>query len=284
LIRIESIPAARAWSASVRQAGEVLGFVPTMGALHEGHLSLLRRARAECPRTVVSIFVNPLQFVAGEDFERYPRDLEGDARLLDREGADALFTTTPREMYPPGFSTTVEAGPLGARLEGAHRPGHFRGVLTVVLKLFEILRPDRAYFGEKDAQQLALVRRMVRDLDVAVEVVACPLVRDADGVALSSRNAYLAPAERERARCLVQALRAARAAWAGGERDPQRLAARMREVVATTPGASLDYAEVVDPDTLEAAPGGADRALALLAVRIGSTRFLDNSRLDRTET
>ncbi|HET6202314.1 MAG TPA: pantoate--beta-alanine ligase [Planctomycetota bacterium] len=280
MIRIEDGRSMRRWSESLRREGTSLGFVPTMGALHEGHLSLVRRSRDECARTAVSIFVNPHQFRGGEDYERYPRPLERDAALLEREGVDALFAPTVEEVYPPGFSTRVVPGPLGDRYEGKSRPGHFSGVLTVVAKLFSVVGPDRAYFGRKDAQQLALVARMARDLDLPVEVVPCPTLRDADGVALSSRNSFLSPRERETARCLSRALARARAAWAEGAREAAVLRGLLRETVAASPGAELDYAAVVDPDTFEEAEGTLRAALALLAVRVGATRLLDNARLD----
>lgn len=283
MIRLESIPAMSEWSNRIRAGGERLGFVPTMGALHEGHLSLVRRSLAECRRTVASIFVNTLQFVPGEDFERYPRDLERDASLLSKEGTDALFTTNVEEVYPPGFSTRVVPGPLGDLYEGKSRPGHFVGVLTVVLKLFEIVRPDRAYFGRKDAQQLALVVRMVRDFHLPVEIVPCATVREEDGLAASSRNAYLKAGEREAARCLHRALARARAAWTEGEREAEALRGILRETIETTRGASLDYAAVVDPGTFEEASGRLPRALALVAARVGGTRLLDNQRLDADE-
>ncbi|HKB16559.1 MAG TPA: pantoate--beta-alanine ligase, partial [Planctomycetota bacterium] len=261
----------RHWSRARRREGASLGFVPTMGALHEGHLSLVRRSRGECGATVVSIYVNPLQFGPGEDLQRYPHPLERDAALLDREEVDALFLPRREEMLPPGSSTRVVPGPLGDRYEGKSRPGHFTGVLTVVAKLFAVVGPDRAYFGRKDAQQLALVERMVRDLDLPVEVVPCPTVRDPDGLALSSRNAYLSPEERDSALCLHRALERAREAWSSGERRGAALREALRQGIGTSPGAALDYAAVVDPDTFEEEEGALSTALALLAVRVGST-------------
>lgn len=270
----------RHWSQARRREGASLGFVPTMGALHEGHLSLVRRSRGECGATVVSIYVNPLQFGPGEDLERYPRPLERDAALLDREEVDALFLPRREEMLPPGFATKIVPGPLGDRYEGRSRPGHFAGVLTIVAKLFAIVCPDRAYFGRKDAQQLALVTRMARDLDLPVEIVPCPTVREPDGLALSSRNAYLSPAQRTSALCLHRALERARAAWAGGERRGTALREVLRQEIGASPEVALDYAAVVDPDTFEEGEGTLATALALLAARVGSTRLIDNSRLD----
>jgi pantoate--beta-alanine ligase len=257
-----------------RQAGQRVGLVPTMGALHEGHLSLVRRARALCDRVAVSIFVNPLQFGPAEDFTAYPRDPERDLELLGEEGVDAAYMPSVEDMYPPEATTRVRVHRLDEKLEGAHRPGHFEGVATVVTKLFNAARPQLAYFGQKDAQQAALITRMARDLDTGIEIVVLPTVRDSDGVALSSRNAYLSVAERGAARCLVGALRAAKEAFGEGERDAARLRKRMVAVLAAEPLARPDYAEVVDPTTFDS-PG----TLAVLAVRIGRTRLIDNHPL-----
>jgi pantoate--beta-alanine ligase len=245
-----------------------------MGALHAGHVSLVRRARQECDRTAVSIFVNPLQFTPGEDFEQYPRPLDRDLEVLRAEGVDAAYLPAVEVMYPPGATTRVRVGELDDVLEGACRPGHFEGVATVVLKLFEAARPDRAYFGQKDAQQAALVTRLARDLDTGVEVVVCPTVREPDGLALSSRNVYLGSQERRAALCLVGALRAAGGRHEAGERDPAALRAAMRRVLAAEPRARVDYAEVVDEVTFR--PPG---TLAVLAVWIGATRLIDNHHL-----
>jgi pantoate--beta-alanine ligase len=232
----------------------VLGLVPTMGSFHEGHLALFRAAREENDRVVASLFVNPAQFAPDEDFAAYPRDEERDARLAENAGVDILFAPTPDELYPPGFQTWVEVAELGRRLEGEQRPGHFRGVATVCLKLFNIVRPDRAYFGQKDAQQVAVLKQMVRDLDLDVEIRVVPTVRDPDGLALSSRNAYLSPAQRRRALALPRAL---------ATRDP----ARARELLAEL---EVDYVEVADFDP---------RVLAA-AVRVDGTRLIDNVVLD----
>ncbi len=264
----------RATSEAWRAQGLTVGLVPTMGALHGGHLSLVGRARGDCDRVVASIFVNPLQFGPGEDFGRYPRQLERDLDLLARAGVDAVFLPEVAEMFPSGAVTRVQVRGLGERLEGAQRPGHFEGVGTVVLKLFNAVRPQRAYFGQKDAQQAALVRRLARDLDTGVEVVVCPIVREGDGLALSSRNAYLAAAERPAATCLYRALRAANQLYLDGERDPARLRACLLDVLGAEPLAKVDYAEVVDPETFT--PPG---SLAVLAVRFGGTRLIDNHRL-----
>jgi pantoate--beta-alanine ligase len=245
-----------------------------MGALHRGHLALADRARAENDRVIVSVFVNPLQFGPGEDFERYPRDLESDLQLLAGAGADAVYTPTQAAMYPPGSTTRVVVGEIAEPLEGEFRPGHFEGVATVVLKLFNACRPDRAYFGQKDAQQAAVVSRLARDLDTGVEVVVAPIVREPDGLALSSRNAYLSAQERAAALALSRALQEARAAWEAGERDPARLREALRRTLAGEPLGAVDYAEVVDPESFR--PG---LPLAVLAVRIGSTRLVDNHLL-----
>jgi pantoate--beta-alanine ligase len=271
---LETAAAVRDWSSGARRDGRVVGLVPTMGALHDGHLSLVRRARRECGATAVSIFVNPLQFAPGEDFERYPRQLDADLALLRREGVDAVFAPAVDEVYRPGATTRVRVGELDAVLEGACRPGHFEGVATVVLKLFSAVRPDRAYFGQKDAQQAAVVTRLAGDLLTGVEVVVCPTVRDADGLALSSRNAYLRPDERRAALCLSRALTAANERYLAGERDAGALRGVLHAVLAAEPMARVDYAEVVDEATF-LGPG----RLAVLAVRIGGTRLIDNHRL-----
>jgi len=254
-----------------------LGFVPTMGALHEGHLSLVRRARRECERVAVSLFVNPTQFGPGEDFQRYPRDLPRDLALLEAEGVDTIFTPTVEEMYPEGFSTWVTVERLAERWEGASRPGHFRGVATVVLKLLNLVRPDRAYFGEKDYQQLRVVERMVRDLNVPTTIVACPTVREPDGLALSSRNAHLSPGERRAATVLWRALTAARAGYERRERDGATLRRIAEGVIAEEPLARLDYVAVADPTTLEpVARIGREGAVCLVAAWIGTIRLIDN--------
>jgi pantoate--beta-alanine ligase len=271
---VAAVPQARAQSEAWRCEGLSVGLVPTMGALHAGHLSLVRRARAECDRTVVSIFVNPLQFGPGEDFERYPRQLDADLAGLREAGVDAVYTPAVEAMYPPGATTRVRVAELDEVLEGECRPGHFEGVATVVLKLFEATRPHRAYFGQKDGQQARLVTRLARDLDTGVEVVVCRTVREQDGLALSSRNVYLRGPERSAALCLFRALTAANERWLTGERDAAVLAGAMREVLAAEPLARPDYAEVVDEETFRG-PG----RLAVLAVRIGGTRLIDNHRL-----
>ncbi len=252
------------------------GFVPTMGYLHEGHLSLVRRARAENDHVAVSIFVNPTQFGPHEDYNRYPRDLERDLRLLEPLGVDLVFAPPVEEMYPPGFQTWVVVEEVTRPLEGAARPGHFRGVATVVTKLFNIIQPDRAYFGQKDAQQAVVIRRMVQDLNIPVEIVVCPTVREPDGLAMSSRNTYLSPEERRAATVLFRALQAAKARYEQGERDAERLRAIMREVIQAEPLARLDYVSVADPETLQELSRVEDRALLSLAVYIGKTRLIDN--------
>jgi len=260
-------------------AGSV-GFVPTMGYLHEGHLSLVRRARAESDHVVASIFVNPTQFGPAEDYGRYPRDPERDLHLLEGEGADVVFMPTAEEMYPPGFDDWVEvSGPLVTRLEGAVRPGHFRGVTTVVARLFRIVRPQRAYFGQKDAQQLCVIRQMVRDLALPVEIVPCPTLREPDGLAMSSRNSYLSPQERKAATVLWRTLFRAKELFRAGERDAEALRQEMTRVIAQEPLAQADYISVADSETLEELVTIDRPALASLAVRIGSTRLIDNVAL-----
>ncbi len=253
-----------------------VGLVPTMGALHEGHLSLVRRARAENEAVLVSIFVNPAQFGPGEDLAKYPRDLEGDLALLEAEGVDLVFTPKAESVYPSGFQTWVVPGPLAEPLEGARRPGHFRAVLTVVAKLFHVLEPDRAYFGQKDAQQAILVRRLAADLDFPLGIVVCPIVRDRDGLALSSRNSYLDPEERRAAPVLSRSLRAVSAAWDAGERRGERLRGIARAVLAAESVAVPDYVSVADPETLSEVEVASGPVLVSMAVRFGSTRLLDN--------
>ena len=257
-----------------RRAGQSVGLVPTMGALHAGHLSLVAASLGENDRTVVSIFVNPLQFGPGEDFERYPRNLEDDRRALAGLGVDIVFAPTVGEMYPPGATTRVRVAGLDEVLEGAHRPGHFEGVATVVTKLFWATRPDRAYFGQKDAQQAALISRLAADLGTGISVRVCPIVREPDGLALSSRNAYLDPASRQAALVLSRALRLANDAYLGGERDLAALRELIQGELATEPLVRPGYAELVDPDDFRA-PG----RLAVLAATVGSTRLIDNQLL-----
>lgn len=262
-----------------RRSGQTIGFVPTMGALHEGHLSLVRAARRECDTVVVSIYVNPTQFGRGEDFDRYPRNLEADVRLLSDVGVDWVFAPTDEEMYPEGFDTWVQPGRIAQRWEHEFRPGHFRGVATVVLKLFCMVGPDRAYFGEKDYQQLLVIRRMVEDLNLPITICACPTVREPDGLAMSSRNAYLSPEHRRQARVLSQSLFHAAERVASGERSAEKLVAAMRTIIAEASDAVIDYAAVVDPNTLEPVSAVTAPVQALLAVRIGGVRLIDNLRL-----
>jgi pantoate--beta-alanine ligase len=260
-----------------------LGLAPTMGYLHQGHLELVRRARAENEHVAVSIFVNPTQFGPREDLARYPRDLPRDLALLDAEGVDLVFAPSAAEMYPPHSATTVSAGPLDEALEGAARPGHFRGVATVVCKLFNIIAPQRAYFGQKDAQQTVVIRRMVADLNMPVAIVVCPTVRESDGLAMSSRNVYLSPAERQAAVALSRALWAAEARFAGGERDGEALRDAMRAVLAAEPLAAPEYVSIADLEMLGELRRVENRALASLAVRVGKTRLIDNIILGEEE-
>lgn len=252
------------------------GLVPTMGYLHEGHLSLVRRARQECQSVGVSIFVNPTQFGPHEDLEAYPRDEARDLRLLEAEGVDLVWLPPVEEVYPPGSQTWVEVEGLTQPLEGAHRPGHFRGVTTVVAKLFNAFRPDRAYFGQKDAQQALVIRRMTLDLLFPLEVIVCPTVREADGLAMSSRNAYLDPEERKAATVLYRALRAAQQAFEQGEREAESLRQTMTRVLASEPRAKVQYISVANPETLDELQGSVERALLSMAVFIGRTRLIDN--------
>ncbi len=266
-----------------RAEGRIIGFVPTMGALHEGHLSLVRAAQQQCDPVVVSIFVNPKQFGPGEDFAKYPRVMEDDAARLAALRVPYLFAPAPEEMYPDGFRTYVSVEGFSERLEGRTRPGHFRGVITVVLKLFEIVQPHRAWFGRKDAQQARLLRQMARDLNLDAEIALGPIVREPDGLALSSRNAYLRGGARRAATVLYRALDAARRQIAAGERDAARLVAALRETLDAEPLAKTDYAEVVDAETFEPVLRLRGACLFLLAVRVGSTRLIDNMLAEEAE-
>ncbi|MBI2767024.1 MAG: pantoate--beta-alanine ligase [Chloroflexi bacterium] len=268
---------ARAWRHAVR--GDV-GFVPTMGYLHQGHLALVRRALSENAATAVSIFVNPAQFGPGEDFERYPRDEERDLRLLRECGVDAVYLPTPAVIYPPGYQTYVTVEQVTRMLEGAARPGHFRGVATVVLKLLNTIEPQRAYFGRKDAQQLRVIRRMARDLDLACEIVPCDIVREPDGLAMSSRNVYLTPPEREAAPVIHRALRAAMDQFSAGERDASTLKRAVETIIAGQHLGETEYISLADDDTLEELDGLVQREAVLsIVVRFGATRLLDNIEL-----
>lgn len=264
---------------SLRQAGRRIGFVPTMGCLHAGHMALVREARRNADTVVVSIFVNPAQFGPAEDFNRYPRVFESDAALCAEAGVDFIFHPETAEMYRPGFSVWVEETELARGLCGARRPGHFRGVATVVAKLFNIVRPDVAVFGQKDYQQARIIIRMVEELDFPIRIIIHPTVREADGLALSSRNRYLAPRERQDALCLSRALRRASALFAAGERDAARLRAAVAAELAATPSAAVEYIEIVDAENLAPVAAIARDAVVALAVRIGATRLIDNAVL-----
>jgi len=262
-----------------QQLAEPLGFVPTMGYFHEGHLALVRQARAENPSVVVSIFVNPTQFGPQEDFNSYPRDTQRDLALLEKEQVDIVFMPSVAEMYPPQFSSWVEVGKITEKLEGASRPGHFRGVTTVVAKLFNIVQPTKAYFGQKDAQQLVVIKKMVTDLNMNLEIVAVPTVREPDGLAMSSRNTYLNPEERKVATVLYQALGLAQKLWSEGKRDNQTIRTQMIILISKEPLATIEYISIANPETLEELePFGSvnSPAIVSLAVRIGSTRLIDN--------
>jgi len=264
---------------AARQAhaeSRIIGFVPTMGALHEGHTALVQRAKQECSPVIASIFVNPKQFGPNEDFAKYPRKLESDSEKFSAAGVDKLFFPDAAEIYPTGFRTYVTVEGLSDRFEGRSRPGHFRGVATVVMKLLEIVQPHYAYFGRKDAQQVRIISQMVRDLNLDTEIVLCPIIREPDGLALSSRNAYLSPDERRAATVLHRALEAARAQLTAGVRDASQLQTTMRKVIATEPVARVDYAEIVDADAFEPITRIARPCYALLAVFLGKTRLIDN--------
>ena len=278
---VETKDEIRSAVAEARADGSTVGFVPTMGALHEGHLSLVRAARTRYDVVVASIFVNPTQFGPGEDFERYPRRIEADSELLAGAGAKLVWTPRVAEMYAADAQVTVDPGPLATRWEGEIRPGHFSGVATIVTKLLSVVRPDAAFFGEKDYQQLAIVRRLACDLDLGVEIVGCPIVRDQDGLALSSRNAYLSPAERAAGLALPHALWAAASELMLGERDARVIEKAMRAAARAHAGdaIALDYAALVDPHTLEPLDTITGPARAIIAGRVGTTRLIDNIEL-----
>lgn len=263
-----------------RAKERVLGLVPTMGALHEGHLSLVREALRRSSPVVVSLFVNPKQFGPSEDLKKYPRNLEADRAVLEKLGVDYLFAPSAEEMYPKGFRTAVTVEGLGDRLEGRSRPGHFRGVATVVLKLFEIVQPRLAFFGRKDAQQLRIIRQMAADLNLDAEIVTCPIVREPGGLALSSRNSYLKDGERQSATALYSSLDAARRAIQAGERDPIRILAALRHVIDAEPGVALDYAEIVDADSFEPSMTLRRPCYLVIAARVGGTRLIDNALIE----
>jgi len=276
----------RAASRAIRYADKRLGFVPTMGALHEGHVSLVRAARAATEVVAASIFVNPTQFGPNEDFAKYPRSFERDCEMLEREGVELLFAPSVEEMYPPGAITWVTVEDLSSKLDGRSRPGHFRGVTTVVAKLFHIVEQDAAFFGQKDAAQVAIIRRMVRDLNLPVQIVTCPIVREPDGLAMSSRNAYLDPEQRKQALLLHRSLLRVQALADAGERDAAKLTAAGREEFAGSAAESavrLDYFEIVDPDTLDSVESISGGALVAVAACVGNTRLIDNILLDRPD-
>ena len=257
-----------------------LGLVPTMGYLHEGHISLARRAKAECDHVAVSIFVNPTQFGPNEDLAKYPRDLDRDLHLLEDAGVDLVWTPTPEMMYPPGFQTWVEVEEMTRPLEGARRPGHFRGVTTIVTKLFNAVQPAKAYFGQKDAQQAAVIRRMTEDLNFPIEIVICPIVREPDGLAMSSRNVYFDADQRKAATVLYRSLSAAKAAYEKGERNAEKLRQIMKATIASEPLAQMQYVSCADYDTLQELEKVTGKTLLSMAVFFGKTRLIDNFVLE----
>ena len=264
-----------------RDSARPLGLVPTMGALHQGHLSLVDRARADCASVAVSIFVNPTQFAEGEDFAEYPRDLDGDLEMLRRRGVDLVFTPDVAEVYPPGFETWVDVGPIADRLEGAARPGHFRGVATVVAKLFGIVQPERAYFGQKDGQQTVVVRKLARDLDMGIEVVVLPTVREADGLAMSSRNVRLNPEQRQAAPAVYRGLSDGLSVWERGETDANAIRNAVRGVLGAEPLLeAIDYVSLASPETLEDIEQATPGAMLSVAAQMGSVRLIDNVILE----
>ncbi|HXE91926.1 MAG TPA: pantoate--beta-alanine ligase [Terriglobales bacterium] len=273
---LRTVSEMRAACRAARETGKRLGLVPTMGALHAGHLSLVRAARSQCDVVAVSIFVNPTQFGPNEDFDKYPRAFERDCELLEREAVDLVFAPSVAEMYPAGAVTWVTVEGLSERLCGRSRPGHFRGVTTVVSKLFHIVEPDAAFFGQKDAAQCTIIRKMVRDLDMAVAIVTCPIVREPDGLAMSSRNAYLNATERASATVLYRALKRVESLWEKGERRSARLIDAAQRIFLEEPEVRLDYVEIVYNDTLEPVKDVTSGALVAVAAFVGSTRLIDN--------
>jgi len=271
-----TINSLRAESRAARVAGKRIGFVPTMGALHDGHLSLIRAAKSRCDLVVASIFVNPTQFGPNEDLAKYPRTFERDCQLLEKENADLLFAPTVEEMYPQDAVTWVTVEGLSEKLDGKSRPGHFRGVTTVVAKLFHIVEPDIAFFGQKDAAQVAIIRRMVRDMKFPVEIVACPIVREPDGLAMSSRNAYLDSSQRKAALVLSRALWEVERKYKSGERDTNTLIERGKQLIAKEPAARLDYLELVNADTLDPVAQATPGTMVAVAAYVGNTRLIDN--------
>ncbi len=267
-------------AAEARRNDRILGLVPTMGALHEGHLSLVRAAQKQCSPVAVSIFVNPKQFGPAEDLQKYPRTIEADRAALEALGVDYVFAPPPEEIYPVGFRTSVDVEGLSERLEGRTRPGHFRGVTTVVLKLFEIVQPRFSFFGRKDAQQVRILQQMAADLNLSTEIVVCPIVREADGLAMSSRNAYLKEGDRRAATALSRSLEAVRREVSRGERDAVRLLAELRRVLDAEPGVAPDYAEIVDAETFEPVRSLRKTCYVLLAARVGNTRLIDNALIE----
>jgi pantoate--beta-alanine ligase len=281
---LHTIAEMRAACAEARRSGKRLGFVPTMGALHEGHLSLVRAARAQCDAVAVSIFVNPTQFGPNEDFSKYPRSFERDCKLLEAEGVSLLFAPSVEEMYPKGAVTFVSVEGLSEKLCGRSRPGHFRGVTTVVAKLFNIVGPDAAFFGQKDAAQAVIVKKMVRDLDLPVEIVVCPIVREADGLALSSRNAYLDAAQRRSATVLHRALVQVQSLAEKGERSSAKLIDAAQRVFREEPTVKVDYVEMVDNETLDPVADVRGGALVAVAAFVGATRLIDNTVLPKVKS
>lgn len=284
LVIIRTVEQVRVAVRAARLSGQSIGLVPTMGALHEGHLNLIRRARRETGFMVVSIFVNPAQFGPQEDLSRYPRPFDQDVALCRQEEVDVVFAPDANTIYPHGFASFVEVDGLSQRMEGAFRPGHFRGVATVVLKLFNIVAPDVAYFGQKDAQQARVIQQTVHDLNVPVEIRVCPIVREPDGLALSSRNVYLSADERQRALVLSRSLRTAKELIDSGERDANSVRQKMRSVLESAQDVKPDYAELVDPITFEPVQQIAGSVLAVVAARVGNTRLIDNLPIEVRET
>jgi pantoate--beta-alanine ligase len=273
---IQSVSEMQKWASTTREAGKKIAFVPTMGFLHEGHVALMREGKSRGDCLVVSIFVNPTQFGVGEDYEKYPRDLEGDTEKVSSAGGDIIFAPSAKEMYPSGYQTFVAVEKVTQNLCGASRPTHFQGVTTVVAKLFNIIKPHVAIFGEKDYQQLVTIRQMTRDLNFDIEIIGMPTIREEDGLAMSSRNKYLSSEERKQALCLFSALNQVEKLFQGGEKNSKKLIDRAREIIRIQPAAAIDYVKVCHPETIEDLEWIDDKALMALAVKIEKTRLIDN--------
>ena len=277
---IKEIGKMKTYARIMKKENKLIGFIPTMGYLHEGHLNLMRTARKQADTVIASVFVNPMQFAPNEDFKKYPRDIKKDEELARACGVDVVFYPSDKDMYPPGFSTSVNVDKLTDVMEGASRPGHFKGVTTAVMKLFEIVKPDIAYFGQKDAQQAAVIKKMVEDLNMDITLKIMPTVREEDGLAMSSRNAYLSKPERKDAACLYESLKLAEEAFSSGEKNAKKIKKIIKDTISKKPSAKIDYISIVNAESLESVTELKGKALVALAVFVGKTRLIDNIILD----